>query len=508
MKLLEPVIGLEIHLQLKTKSKMFCACPNQEAAAPNSFICPVCTGQPGSLPVPNEQAVRWCILAGLALNCHINPSTKFDRKHYFYPDLPKGYQISQFDVPIAEHGEFQIITGGGIRESAVIGITRVHLEEDAAKSFHGEEGKTFVDFNRAGSPLIEIVTEPDFRSAREAKVFLQELRLLGRALGVSNAEMEKGEMRCDVNVSMREIDKNGLFVGSEFHPKTEVKNVNSFKAVERVIEFEIQRQSKLWQMSSPPAVSSTRGWNDDKQATEEQRTKEDSGDYRYFPEPDIPALDLQAMIKEIKPTLPELPAARRRRFVDEYNLSYENAKYLCDDQRLADFSEAMFSELFSWMETVPELETATEEVLEKEKHRLSKLAVGWLVSKYGGLLADKNISFEEQKISPENFAEFIILIAKGRLSTGNGLQVLQKMMDTGADPEHLIEEHNLNLVADESAISGVVKKIMDENPNEAARFRAGEIKLLKFFLGQIMKETGGKADPNVAKMILEQELGE
>jgi aspartyl-tRNA(Asn)/glutamyl-tRNA(Gln) amidotransferase subunit B len=498
---------LEIHLQLKTKSKMFCACPNQEAATPNSFICPVCTGQPGALPVPNERAVRWCILAGLALNCRINDSTKFDRKHYFYPDLPKGYQISQFDIPIAERGQLEIITNGGVRESAIIGITRVHLEEDAAKSFHGEAEKTFVDFNRAGSPLIEVVTDPDFRSAREAKVFLQELRMIARALDISNADMEKGEMRCDVNVSLREIDKNGTVVGLMFHPKTEVKNINSFKAVERAIEFEIQRQTKLWQTNSPPAVSSTRGWNDTKDATEEQRTKEGSEDYRYFPEPDIPALDLRVMVKEIKPTIPELPAARRRRFVDEYILSYEDAKHLCEDQTLADFFESMFSELLSWIETIPELETADEEIVQKEKHRLSKLAVGWLISKYGGLLADKNIAFEEQKISPENFAEFIVLIAKGRLSTGNGLQVLQKMMETGADPEHLIEEHNLNLVADESELASVVQKIMSANPNEAERFKNGEQKLIKFFLGQIMKETGGKADPNIAKMVLEQELG-
>jgi len=529
MKLLEPVIGLEIHVQLKTKSKMFCACPNEEATAPNVFICPICTGQPGTLPVPNEQAIQFAILTGLALNCHINPLTKFDRKHYFYPDLPKGYQISQFDVPVAEQGFLEVITPGGDREIARIGITRVHLEEDAAKSLHensstsslatpsrslAEEGsnpsapkKTYVDFNRAGTPLVEIVTEPDFRSAREAKTFLQELRLIARALGISNADMEKGELRCDVNVSLHEVDKTGAVIGLMLHPKTEIKNINSFKAVERAIEYEIQRQTKLWQTSSPPSVSSTRGWNDAKQITEDQRTKEGSEDYRYFPEPDIPPMNLSGLIDEIKNTIPELPATRRRRFVDEYEIGFEEAKLLCEDSDLADFAEATLSELFAWMESLPEWSDADDEMLKKEKHRLSHLAAGWLISKLGGLMAEQGLTIHKQKINPENFAEFITMVAKGRLSTANGLSLLKKMMETGSDPEHIIEEHNLNLVSDEDELTGIIEKIMTNNPTEAERFKAGEEKLIKFFLGQIMKETGGKAEPNVTKQILEKWLG-
>jgi len=507
MKTLEPVIGLEIHVQLKTKSKMFCACHNEEATAPNVFVCPICLAHPGTLPVPNEQAVRYTILTGLALNCHINPSTKFDRKHYFYPDLPKGYQISQFDVPIAEKGFLDIVIPAGVRKIARIGITRVHLEEDSAKSFHsGAEGKTFVDFNRAGTPLAEIVTEPDFRSAREAKIFLQELRLIARTLGISNADMEKGELRCDVNVSLREIDKTGSVVGLLFHPKTEIKNINSFKAVERAIEFEIQRQTKLWQTNSPPSVTSTRGWNDAKQATEEQRVKEESGDYRYFPEPDIPPLDLTALIEEIKPTLPEMPAEHRQRFVDEYSLGHEEARLVCDDPDLADFAEQMLSELFAWMDSLPEWNDAEEEILQKEKHRLARLATGWLISKLGGLMAEQGLNIHQQKISPENFAEFITLVVKGRLSTSNGLSVLKKMMETGSDPEHIIEDHNLNLISDEEELNSIIGKIIAENPTETTRYKSGEEKLLKFFLGQLMKETGGKADPMMAKKLLEERL--
>lgn len=504
MKLLEPVIGLEIHIQLKTKSKMFCACPNEEAAAPNVFVCPICTGQPGVLPVPNERAVRFAVLTGLALNCRVNPSTKFDRKHYFYPDLPKGYQISQYDAPIAEQGFLEITTPGGARETARIGITRVHLEEDAAKSLHGTEGKTHVDFNRAGTPLVEIVTEPDMRSAREAKTLLQELRLVARALGISNADMEKGELRCDVNVSLREIDKTGAVVGLMFHPKTEIKNINSFKAAERAVEYEIQRQTKLWQTASPPSVSSTRGWNEAKQMTEDQRTKEESEDYRYFPEPDIPPLDLSTLIEEIKITLPELPAAKRRRFVEEYELGHEEAKLICEDAGLADFAEAALSELFAWMESLAEWTDADEKILQKEKHRLARLAAGWLLSKLGGLMAEQGLTICQQKITPENFAEFVIMAAKGRLSTANGLLLLRKMMETGADPEHIIEEHNLNLISDEDELTAVIEKIMVENPDETKRFKAGEKKLLKFFLGQLMRATGGKADPAAAKQLLEE----
>ncbi|KKR84953.1 MAG: Aspartyl/glutamyl-tRNA(Asn/Gln) amidotransferase subunit B [Candidatus Uhrbacteria bacterium GW2011_GWA2_41_10] len=271
----EPIIGLEIHIQLKTQSKMFCSCPVQgNAILPNSNVCPICLGHPGTLPVPNEQAIRWGILMGMALGCRIASYSKFDRKHYFYPDLPKGYQISQYDMPIAAEGSMEIDVPEGPRPHLKIDITRAHLEEDAAKSFHDASGKSYVDFNRAGTPLLEIVTEPDFRTPHEAKIFLQELRLMARTLGISDADMEKGQLRCDANISLRQFDEEGNIVGAFLNPKTEVKNMNSFRAVERALEHEIRRQTDLWEKGTPPSLSSTRGWNDVTQSTEPQRTKE------------------------------------------------------------------------------------------------------------------------------------------------------------------------------------------------------------------------------------------
>src|SRR3989338_2622308 len=305
---LEPVIGLEIHVQLKTKSKMFCSCSaHEEGAAPNTHVCPVCTGQPGVLPVPNEEAIRATVLMGLALNGTIATASKFDRKHYFYPDLPKAYQISQYDIPIVKGGHLDLdFPAGNTRAQARIGLTRIHLEEDAAKNFHDTSGKTLVDFNRAGVALMEIVTEPDFASPAEAKRFLQELRLMIRYLGISDADMEKGHLRCDANISLREK-------GGSFQPKTEIKNLNSFRHVERALAYEIQRQTQMWEEGHPPDVTTTRGWDDTKQKTVEQRIKEGAEDYRYFPEPDIPPLQLSAMADEMRARLPELPAARRAR---------------------------------------------------------------------------------------------------------------------------------------------------------------------------------------------------
>ena len=319
-----PVIGLEIHVQLKTKSKMFCGCANRDETVygevpPNTFVCPICTGQPGVLPVVNEQALEWAVKMGKALHGDFNEISKFDRKHYFYPDLPKGYQISQYDVPVMEKGYLEIETIGDNQQPELkkIELTRMHLEEDAAKNIH-QEKNTLVDFNRVGAPLIEIVTQPVLASPAEAKVFLQELRLLARYLNISNADMEKGELRCDANISLRPAGD------TKFYPKTEIKNLNSFKAVERALEYEIQRQTKLWDNGNPPSTLSTRGWDEMKQVTEEQRVKEDAEDYRYFPEPDLPAFSLKEIIKKV--SLPELPRARRARFVDEFGLSRADSK--------------------------------------------------------------------------------------------------------------------------------------------------------------------------------------
>ncbi|MEA3272371.1 MAG: Asp-tRNA(Asn)/Glu-tRNA(Gln) amidotransferase subunit GatB, partial [Patescibacteria group bacterium] len=406
----EPVIGLEIHVQLKTKSKMFCSCDNGgENQSPNTTVCPICMGHPGILPVANKKAIEWSVLAGLALNCKIPDNSKFDRKNYFYPDLPKAYQISQFDEPVAIEGflDIETPTKKG-RERTRIKITRAHLEEDAAKNIHGDnKDYSYIDYNRCGTPLLEIVTEPDFRSPQEAKIFLQELRLIMRYLEISNADMEKGHLRCDANISLREKGKTKL------NPKIEIKNLNSFKSVERALEYEIKRQSKLDKL---PQESSTRGWNEKKGVTEQQRTKEEAHDYRYFPEPDLPPLDLNEMRKKMKNELPELPQTKRVRFLDEYKLTYSDAQTIIDNEALANYFEQVVSELQEWLPSLEEVDGTKEEIWEKNKKKLIKLVSGWLLSKLGGLMAENKISIRTLKITPENFAEFVALIYTNKLS--------------------------------------------------------------------------------------------
>ena len=493
--MLKPVIGLEIHLQLKTKSKMFCSCTTHEhGALPNTNVCNICLGHPGCLPVPNEQAVRFGVLMGLAINCEIAAHSKFDRKNYFYPDSPKAYQISQFDLPIAINGHLDIEVPGDVRSPVRIGITRAHLEEDAGKNVHGTNGKTLVDFNRCGTPLIEIVTEPDFANAQEAKIFLHELRLIARYLGVSDADMEKGNMRCDANISLREIDDEGNIVGAKFNPKTEVKNMNSFKHVERALEFEIIRQTELWNKGTPVMISTTRGWNDVRGITEEQRSKEEAADYRYFPEPDIPPLALTDLANELRMQLPELPAARRARFIDEFGLKPSDAAQVCEDPALADFTEQTFSELQEWLQSVEgDLNWET------EKPKMAKLVSGWLLSKLGGLLIERGIDVRIMKISPENFAEFITLIATSKLNSASGLQVLNAMLDSGSSPTHLMEDLKLGRMEDAGALAEIVDRILASYPAEVARYQAGEEKLLAMFIGIAMKETQGTADPGTTR---------
>lgn len=505
----EPVIGLEIHIQLKTRTKMFCACAAHEAAlSPNTNVCPVCLGHPGTLPVPNEQAVSWAVLTGLALGGQIATASKFDRKNYFYPDLPKGYQISQFDLPVMQGGYLDIHVPGGPREDVRIGITRLHLEEDAAKNIHAGDNKTYVDFNRGGTPLIEIVSEPDLRTPAEAKVFLQELRLITRYLGISDADMEKGHLRCDANISLRELDEQGNLKSPDFNPKTEVKNINSFKAVERALEHEIQRQTKLWEEGTPPVVQSTRGWDADQQVTVEQRIKEEAEDYRYFPDPDLPVLDLTEIAQQAAQFIPELPAARRARFADEYRLRPSDARQICEDPALADYTEQVFSELGAWLKVLPELADAADEVIAKEQHKLAKLVAGWLLTKLGGIMSAQGIDIRTVKITPENFAELITLLATGQLTSKNGLVVLEEMVASGADPSHIMEDKRLGKLEDEGLIAEAVTNVIKNHPDEVARYRAGKVELMKFFIGMVMKETEGKVEPGIVKNMLKVELGE
>lgn len=495
---LDVVMGLETHVQLKTKSKLFCTCSNADGADVNTNICPVCTGHPGTLPVPNEQAVRFAVLTGLALGGSITPHSKFDRKNYFYPDLPKAYQISQFDLPVMRDGQLTIDVPGEA-EPFTVRIERLHLEEDAAKNIHGADGKTYVDYNRGGTPLCEIVTRPDFRTAAQAKAYVRELRLLVRTLGVSDADMEKGHLRCDVNISLR--PKND----ETFYAKTELKNINSFSAIERAIEYEIKRQTALWEEGNPPTITTTRGWNDEKQITETQREKEDSADYRYFPEPDIPPLELAELTEEMRGKLPELPWARRKRLVEEYGFRKEDARQIVDDPALANFTEHSLSELGAWLEAKPDIAPSD---VEAARAKLMKLFSGWLLNKLPGLLDERKSDIRVMKVTPENFAEFITLLADGRLTGPKGLEVLGHMLDTGASPTHAMEELGASRVGDAAALEKILDVVLEKNPKEVERYKAGEKKLVQFFVGQAMKETKGNADPQILATLISERLGE
>ena len=505
-----PVIGLEIHVQLKTKTKMFCSCANiADEAEPNINICPVCTGQPGVLPVINKNALHMGVLIARALNCQLAEESKFDRKNYFYPDLPKGYQISQYDLPIGKDGFWEIEIPQGPRDYAKINIVRVHLEEDAAKSIHGAKaGETLIDYNRGGTPLAEIVTAPDFHTPQEAKIFLQELRTIMRYLNVSNADMEKAQLRCDANISLQRIDDKGNLADTTLFPKTEIKNLNSFKSVERALEYEIKRQTKLWDEDNPPRVQSTRGWNEQKTVTEEQRAKEVEKDYRYFPEPDLPPMDLGKIISQSQGDLPELPIAKRKRFMQEYGLPAEAARFLCSEIEWAEYTENVVSELKSWLASLPEVEGTTDEIYDKNKAKLSKLIGGWLCSKLQGAMTDKKIDIKALKITPENFAEFISLIYTNKVGSAAAQKILAIMLETGKDPSHIMEDEELGQMSDVKEIETVVQDAVRQNPEQAAEYRAGKTALIQFFVGLAMKSTEGKADPNIVKVLLEKYLKE
>ena len=510
---LEPVIGLEIHVQLKTKSKMFCACENvSDDRAPDTSVCPICMGHPGTLPVTNRHAVELGVLASIAIGCRVPDTAKFDRKNYFYPDLPKGYQISMYDQPIGVEGalEIQIPAVVGQRPTAKIGITRLHLEEDAAKNTHATDG-TLVDFNRAGTPLAEIVTEPDFASPLEARIFLQELQRIMRAIGASDADMEKGQMRCDANISMREVVTNPEKDphARQFNPKTEVKNLNSIRNVERALTFEIQRQSKVWEETGEPVkITTTRGWDDAKATTVEQRSKEDAMDYRYFPEPDIPALDLAEIRERLLPLLPELPIAMRFRFMDEYGFSREDATVLTDDASLAEYTEEVIAELRGWLLTDGDPDGTESEIWERNKKKLSKLVSGWLLSKLGGLLIDQKIAWADvsKKIDAENFAEFLTLIHMSKLGSAAAQTVLADMLALGKDPSQIMEDRDLGQKSDPDELKPIVTRVLAHNPEQVADYKAGKTNIIKFLVGVVMKETEGRANPQVAETLLKELL--
>lgn len=515
MPKLIPIIGLEIHVELKTKSKMFCACKNDVfGSAPNTNICPVCLAHPGTLPVPNQKALEWIMKIGRALNCQINEHSKFDRKHYFYPDLPKGYQISQFDEPVCEHGfiDLDLSLENNHREKAHIGITRVHMEEDTAKLDHSVPGETLVDFNRAGVPLVEIVSDPDIQSGAEAKKYCQELQLIFRYLGVSDADMEKGQMRCEANISLQtegsfEI-KNGAVIPKKngtLNPKIELKNINSFRSVEKGIAYEIARQTKMI-AENKTWKSETRGFDENKGETFLQREKESAADYRYFPEPDIPPFSPL----EVAPLadLPELPQTKRQRFSDEYGFSLADAYLLTADENWAKFTEETMGELYDWLHNLPETKKLADKEIETKKATLAKLAGGWITTRLMGAMSEKTIDIRILKIKPENFAELIALVYTNRVNTTNAQKILIDMLDSGVDldPTHIMEEKGYGQISDEDSLGKVIAEVIKNNPVQVAAYRAGKEPLLQFLKGMVMRATEGSADPAVAEKLLKEKL--
>ena len=497
----QAIIGLEIHAELKTKSKMFCSCDNDAAnRAPNTAVCPICLGHPGTLPVPNKKAIESVIAAGLALEGTINRQSKFDRKNYFYPDLPKGYQISQYDQPLVTGGHLEV-------DGDQILITRIHLEEDTGKSFHPKGADhTLIDFNRAGTPLMELVTEPVIKDAAQAKKFCQKYQQLLRYLEISGADMEKGEMRCEANVSVQEEGKfqykNGAIVPLKkyvLNNKVEVKNINSFRALEKAINYEIKRQTALIEQGEAIA-GETRGWDENKNETVSQRVKESSADYRYFPEPDIPPLEIDgAWLADISASLPELPAAKTQRFRQEYGLNDDIAETLTADKKLANWSEQVISELAAWIE-------ANGDEADRQDKKLAKIAGNWIS---GELLKHLNAAKEEigsLKLTAENFAELMCLIYQGKINSSAAQTILEFMYNNGGDPTDIMTEMGLEQLDDRAALEESVKKIIAANPQPAADYKKGKTNVIQFLLGKVMAATGGKANPQTVRELLEKNL--
>lgn len=470
----EAVIGLEIHVQMDTRTKMFCSCPVEFGAEPNTNVCPVCLGMPGSLPVINRRAVELAVRASLALNCQVHTESVFARKNYFYPDLPKGYQISQYERPLATDGYLEIECQGGERKR--VRIRRLHIEEDAGKNLH-EGSKSYVDLNRAGTPLMEIVTEPDIRSPEEARVFLETLRNVMRYAGVSKADMEKGQLRCDINVSVR--PKGSERLGT----RTEIKNVNSFKFVQKAIEYEIHRQISILQKGGE-VVQETRTFDPSTGRTYPMRGKEEAEDYRYFPDPDLIPLRIgREWIEEIRRSMPELPHQRLERLLSQYGISDYEAKVLVDHKELGDFFEEAVKNLSE-----------------------PKMIANWLLNDLLGLLNEKQVPLEGSPVSPEALAELVKLIKENVISTKIGKEVLREMVETGKSASQIVQERGLRQITDEGEIRRIVEELVRRFPQEAQRLRNGEEKLIGFFVGQVMKETKGKANPALVNKVLRETL--
>ncbi|MFB2893308.1 Asp-tRNA(Asn)/Glu-tRNA(Gln) amidotransferase subunit GatB [Aerosakkonemataceae cyanobacterium BLCC-F50] len=479
----EAIIGLETHCQLSTATKIFCNCSTKFGAAPNENVCPICMGMPGVLPVLNQKVLEYAVKAGLALNAEIAPYSKFDRKQYFYPDLPKNYQISQYDLPICEHGwlEIELVDEEGNATRKKIGITRLHMEEDAGKLVHAGSdrlsGSTYslVDFNRTGVPLLEIVSEPDMRSGPEAAEYAQELRRIMRYLGVSDGNMQEGSLRCDVNVSVRPVGQK------EFGTKVEIKNMNSFSAIQRAIDYEIERQTAALE-AGEKIVQETRLWEEGSQRTVSMRKKEGSSDYRYFPEPDLAPLEVSAEQKQHwKEELPELPAAKRHRYESELGLSPYDARVLTDDRAVAEYFEAVVANGAS-----------------------PKQAANWVMGDITAYLNNEKLSISEIALKPETLAELISLIEDKTISGKIAKEILPELLTKGGSVKEMVK--NKGLISDPAVLESLIDKIIAANPKELEQYRKGKTKLLGFFVGQMMKETNGRADPQLTNQLLTKKL--
>lgn len=474
-------IGLEIHIESKTKTKMFCSCLNDaNEKTPNINICPVCMAHPGTLPLINEKAIDNIIKFGLALNCEIARKTRFDRKSYFYPDLPKGYQISQLDYPICTNGNLKGIS-----------INRIHQEEDAGKLIH-KENESLIDFNRAGVPLIELVTEPDFKTSSQVIGFVKELQLIARYLNISDANMEKGEMRIEVNLSLRKKEDQKLGT------KVEIKNLNSFKTVEKAILYEIKRQSNLLD-NGEQVIQETRGFDEQKQKTVSQREKGESHEYKYFPDPDLPCLDIkEERINRLKNEIPELPENKRSRFKKEYGIQDKKIlEIFIENKSFASYFEKVASELLDWMESI--------KIDRKHYFDLIKLTCNYLTSDLIGLAKGKIIDFSS-KIDPENFAEFITIVFKGDINSKIAKTVLKEMYEHGSDPSHVIDDKGLKQIKSKDQIQNIIQEVLNSNANAVSDYKKGKTASLQFLIGQVMAKSKGRINPDHAKEALEKEL--
>jgi aspartyl-tRNA(Asn)/glutamyl-tRNA(Gln) amidotransferase subunit B len=477
----ETVIGLECHVELATETKMFCGCRNEFGAPPNTHVCPICLGHPGTLPVPNERAIEFTIQIGLALGCEIAPRSLFHRKNYFYPDMPKNFQISQYDLPLCVDGHLDVEVDGEVR---TVGITRVHLEEDTGKTTHaGSTGRiagadyALEDYNRAGVPLVEVVSEPDMRTAEEARAYLTELRATLEALGVSDVRMEEGSLRCDANVSVRPAGS------AELGTKVEIKNLNSIRSLYRALRYEEERQRRALD-AGEPLVQETRHWDENRGVTSSMRSKEFAFDYRYFPEPDLSPLEPDPeWVEKLRAALPELPAARRRRFAEEYGLTAAQASQVGADRGWADFFERAVA-----LGADP------------------RAAANWLTGDVAGLLNEARIELAASRLRPEHVAGVVRLFASSELSSAGAKAALAAAFETGEPIEEIVAARGLRQVSDTGALEAVIEEVLAENPGPVAQFRGGKEGALNALVGQVMKKTRGSANPKLAGDLLRGRL--